>query len=338
MAEEMGMKKLHFRKHYSVRKLQVLSKETYRYKLGGETDIEFRGPSEDEKEIGFKDINSMCVVRGKFMPTRNAKLVIDAILDGKQPPERSKAKTADDMIIRKGGGVILGFYPDPFIHFINAVDQKLSDIANSFVGNLRWRLGIEGPPQPLSKISLEFSSDNERWFPTPFNGTITILDTNSGVILESELEKVLKSKCLCTNEEPIYHGLLREALEIKNHSLRSALIIAMSAAEIAVKQVIAARSEKSEWLVENLPFPDIYKIIMEYFPKLVPEYDERHPASSTMAIVKKGISIRNRMVHVGEKIPTEKTAEEILLAVKNLILYCDYYCGNKWAIEYLDEE
>jgi hypothetical protein len=80
-------------------------------------------------------------------------------------------------------------------------------------------------------------------------------------------------------DEPFPYELMREAWAQRSANPRSALITAITALEIAVKQFIARRVPPADWLVENVPTPDVIKLIREYLPALDPPAGARPDAA-----------------------------------------------------------
>jgi hypothetical protein len=141
---------------------------------------------------------------------------------------------------------------------------------------------------------------------------------------------------------PAHHDLFREAWGQRTVNPRSALIVGIAAAEIAVKNCIASLLPGSEWLALHVPSPPLERILTEYLPTLPAKCrikgDVRVPPPALLANIKKGVSMRNGLAHRGAAAPSLGTTEDVLHAVRDLLWLTDYYCGAEWALEYLRAE
>lgn len=68
--------------------------------------------------------------------------------------------------------------------------------------------------------------------------------------------------------EPLGHELLNEARASRGDNDRSALVIAVTALEVRVKEFIIRRVPAAEWLVTKAPSPPIEAILCDYFAEL----------------------------------------------------------------------
>ncbi|ABI81912.1 hypothetical protein Pcar_3293 [Syntrophotalea carbinolica DSM 2380] len=108
---------------------------------------------------------------------------------------------------------------------------------------------------------------------------------------------------------------------------------------MAVKTTIGTLVPNSNWLVENVPSPPVSRLLIEYLPtlpvgntvggKVLP------PPKTTMEVIKKAVTIRNRIAHIGAKAPSDDTLDEILDAIQDTLWLLDYYCGHAWAYEHI---
>ena len=268
------LNKMQFKLGYTISRLDIHSKESLVFPFeDDDIKVVIRAPNEREREKGHKTFNAICDAIGKFEPTKKALPVFTALLDGKRPLESQKAKSAEDMIAHKGPCYGIEYYPNPFISFTEKIDKKLSDCARKSISYLRWRYAQEGPPAPISTRGLSWSNDDgKNWHPLPGSYSIRSVTPPSSVLkLENISIDELKESIRLGIEEPVYHELLREAKELKHKSARSSILVSISAAEIAVKEVLYKLVPNSQWLIENIQSPPIVRMIKEYFPQIVPE-------------------------------------------------------------------
>jgi hypothetical protein len=142
-------------------------------------------------------------------------------------------------------------------------------------------------------------------------------------------------------EEPMGRGLYREANSLRTQNPRSALLMLVAAAELALKQTISTLLPETQWLIENLPSPDLVTLA-DYLPNL--------PAKCTLggrvlplpANCRKelmaAVHARNQLAHrKPAALPPDSLARKFR-AVNDLLWLLDYYCGRDWALEHMSPE
>ena len=327
-----------FKLSYTVAYLDIHSRELMKFELGAPDDIRLfvRAPTDDERSKGQKSFNAFLDILGEFEPTKKSLLVFNALLEGRRPPEGEKARSAEDMINREGPSYGLEHYPDPFVSFVNTVEEKLSSPGHALVSVLRWRYAQEGPPSPIGSRGLFCSNDNgDSWHRLPGRYSIlsitpphSVLDPR--VIDTDEILGFLES----SSQEPVGHELLREAKELQHSSPRSAVFIAVSAVEVAVKSVIVGKVSDAAWLVEAMQSPPVVDILTHYFPRLFQSEKQFYEPTKERGLIKviyDAVHIRNQMAHKGAAPPRRERVVEIIAAVQKLLWICDYYSGHRWA-------
>ena len=309
---------------------------TYPFPSTENIQVILRAPSDDERSKGHKSFIAFLDILGEFVPTKKALPVFLALFDGRRPPESQKAKTAEDMIVREGPSYGLEYYPDPFVSFVDRIHEELSSVGRKVVSILRWRYAQEGPPSPISTRGLFCAiSKEDSWHSVP--GRYSILNVtpphsvlDSRQVEEDEVLALIESQ----GGEPVGHELLREAKELQHASPRSSVLVAVSAAEVAVKSVIVNKLPEAAWLVDSMQSPPIVNILIEYFPKLFDDREKFYEPTKKQGLVKTicdAVLIRDRMAHKGAAPPVKGKISENILSVELLLWICDYYCDYKWA-------
>ena len=69
--------------------------------------------------------------------------------------------------------------------------------------------------------------------------------------------------------EPLTHSLFREAYAQRVTNRRSSLVLAVAAAEVAVKRCATILAPRAAWLLEELPSPPIAQMITDFLPSLL---------------------------------------------------------------------
>ena len=62
------------------------------------------------------------------------------------------------------------------------------------------------------------------------------------------------------------------------------------------------------------------------------------PPEELLKLLKKGVTLRNSVAHVGEQTLDRETVEQILFAVRDVLWLLDYYRGFEWAYDHIRDE
>jgi len=55
----------------------------------------------------------------------------------------------------------------------------------------------------------------------------------------------------------------------------------------------------------------------------------------TLAMIKKGVTLRNQTAHRGHARLEADTVADVLATVRDLLWLCDYLAGYEWALQYV---
>lgn len=333
-----------FKISYTVERLDISSKDILNLNLKGEENIHIslRSLNAEERSKDNMSVKAFIDIQGDFEPSKKSLPIFDALIDGKRPPKGEKAASAKDMIFKEGPLYDLDYYPNPFISFVDKIHNKLSSTGMAAIDILRWKYALEGPPSPLRCETFGnflCSKDNgNTWHRIPNRLTI---HSQARFYTPFLLHKVNHTEIIdlieAASREPLGHELLREAKELKFSSPRSAVLIAVSALEVAAKSVILKKIPEAAWLLESIQSPPLVSILIDYFPKLFQDEKqfykpERH---GIIKIILDAVNIRNELAHKGASPPSYEKVSEIIDAVQELLWVCDYYSGHKWAELYI---
>ncbi|WP_421867048.1 hypothetical protein [Motiliproteus sp.] len=339
------MKKLSFRLTYTLRDIDISHNTSTEFNIGGEHNIHAI-----LTDVVRKDRRTQQSVRDTVITvysarplTRKAAPVFEAFFEGKRPQEGTKATEPEELIAHDGPCWGLSYYPNPFVSYVRSVYSELSSIGTDIAKLLRWRLSLRGPSSPVSSQSLWCSVDEgATWTPLPNDWHIRLISMSNERLAVDRINTDQICKMVAAKEqEPLSHELLREAIELQNKSPRSSILIAVSAAEVAVKSVIANKCPQATWLLDELQSPPLTKMLVEYFPALLHSHEPLFIPDRKVGLVKSiddAVAIRNRIVHKGSSPPNFDKLEEILTAIQQLLWICDYWSGYKWAAEHLEPQ
>jgi hypothetical protein len=335
---------MHFKLENTIRDLNL--SEDYTFDFGGPHDVilTVRRPSQAETASGHKRTNAMCDGVSAWDVKPNIAKIFEQIIANEIPfPDPPAAgsqeyKGPNDRQIRIPS---LDDFPEHFRTFIDAVTTELRDFMVRTVGTIRWRTNVQyGSHNPFSSRGLRWSLDDGFWHPAPLDLHVTV-EVQSPPRISPEICGQIGELVRLGSGEPLYHNIFREAHTQKGSNPRSAIIAGIGAAELAVKALIASLVPHAEWLAMNAPTPPLVKMLTDYLP-LLPAKNTfagkvKPPPKQIIDEMKKGVTIRNSVTHVGANTPSRETLEKILSAVRDILWLVDYYAGNDWAAEYLSE-
>jgi hypothetical protein len=338
---------IHFRLIYSVRDLRLAHSDVVTVELGGPhgVSVVVRAAKSDEYGRAKGHGLGFCIASASAEPSEQIRQVFsdiaaDRILEESADPARVRMEyTAPD-----GTHVRLPDPADisaPLESFLGQMQSELSSSARRVIGILRWRTNRRGPHNPVASRGFYWSFDGEGWHPAP-DALSTTLQVHQYSPIARSVHEEISNLFTRGEQEPLYHNLFREAREQRSSNPRSAVIIAMAAAELAVKQCVAVLVPHATWLAINLPSPPIVRMLTEYLPQLPARctIDGRvkAPPKPLLDQLRKGVNIRNGLAHAGAETPKPRTVDELLVAVSDLIWLIDYYCGYEWALDYVSSE
>lgn len=185
------------------------------------------------------------------------------------------------------------------------------------------------------------SFDRSIWWPLPLEGEAMDTTTEIHACIEPSIHAELTEYVAKDLSQPLAHELLREAFSTRTKNPRSSLIVAITALEVGVKDYIARLVPNAKWLVFEAPSPPVVNILNEYLPALpsrAPSGTFKKPPSRLVDTLKKGVKLRNSVIHQGKGNISLPTLREILDAVADVLRALDYHQGFPWSLEYVRAE
>lgn len=350
-----------FRRRLLIAKLQF-PKSTGRDLLDGlsfsdaeppKIKVELQRPSDEEQKIS-RQIYAVAIatcerdltdkLHDMFQSLLNKKLPIGS----KKPDEwenyiLESAKYLDsDGTIKNNLVVPLELLPPSFQDFCKQVEDELRNHTEHIIRILRWRYGQPGPHNPiLSSSPTEWSFDSINWAMVPTQLSAE-LDPLCLIYASDQVQREVENLITQGTNEPIGRELYNEALGQVETNLRSSLIMGIAAAEVGMKQYIGELVPQAQWLVENMPSPPLIRMVEEYLPlspaKARIGSEVSAPPEDVIKTLKKGVTLRNKLIHVGSANLSKRSVKGVLTAVSDLLWLLDYYRGFTWAFEHLTEE
>ena len=226
--------------------------------------------------------------------------------------------------------------------FTGPILSTLYDTLVQTIKQYRWRLKSESATNPIKYWNFNYySTDGVMWKAFPISPALVF---TAGLPVKQEYSdeefKSVGDLLSADQPEPLGHDLLHEAWDLRRTNPRSSLVIGVAAAETGFKQFCAALAPDASWLIENVPSPPMVKMLEEYLPLIKTKYNiyghTLPPPQSLTDILKKGVLLRNNIVHGKQNEVGKETVEEILNATRDLLYLLDFYSGHVWAWEHVN--
>lgn len=255
-----------------------------------------------------------------------------------------------------GGENMDGFtnLPGDYRDFIVALHGNMDRMASEIFNVVRWRMGIVGGPLRLQSewSSMRWHDDrkgekvideegflNRQMIAGAFTLRMPEMQVaDFGEECRSNVEKLIQFQSI----QPLYHDLFREAWQNQRYNPRSAVVMGIAAAEAGFNTALTDLNPTVSWIVENLQSPPLDRMLRDYMPQLPARNqingEVRRPPKKVISTIKRGIELRNKLVHGRQDTETTDEVREMLEAVRDLLYMLDYYRGHDWAIERLSHE
>ena len=310
------------------------------------------GPEYDEvfrEALAYPDV--ILEVTGNFDPPRKSVEAFRDLAQGLLPvdsrPEVDLASEIKDRRLPASGRRLrFGELPNRLCDYSGDVTRELNRTVTRIFGLIRWRRAMLGPVEALYFRGFEglgWCDDSGNWHTLPPDFQLGARRPY-GVPL-SKTEEIADIEVLGALgiHEPLAHALLRQGQEASTRrEYASALVMAIAALEIGVKQLIGTLIPEAEWLALHTPSPPVVDILRDYLPKI--RADESiggyvtSPPAEILEILKNAVFARNVTVHRGQGELSQDFIARVLGAVADVLWMCDYFTGQKWALQNLSEQ
>jgi hypothetical protein len=342
------MTNVFFKLEYTVEELWIPPELVLTFDYDGphQVHVVLRSPSPDERAQGTPPSRAFCTASSVFQPNEKVREVFAKIAANQFIPKDVNAihtwteySTPEGVRMRLPP---LSTFSESFRSFIQTVQEELHNFSVRTVSVLRWRENNLGPHDPIGTRGLHWSLDGKFWHVAPNNITFRISVEGPSQIISDQLRMEVEQMVRTGHRAPLHHDVFREAWEQRSRNRRSALVIGMAAAELAMKHCIATLVPDAEWIATNLPTPPLVRMVREYLPRLPARCTLNGQVKSlpkdVLDSLEKGVSIRNRLSHAGDSHLSNEVMEDILGAVHDLLWLVDYYSGAQWAFYFLRPE
>ena len=326
----------------------------YRLPKGDSIRIEAGGPHacvvvlrHEPAEGSAADVVTL-EVTGDFDPPRKSAQALQDLAQGLLPVDsRPEPDLASEITERQlpnsGRGLSFDELPNRLCDYSSEVIRELRNTATQIFGLIRWRCAMEGPVEAFSSRlnSFQWRDASENWhvFPPNLGGRIEMVRLPR---FSPEELSDLEALAISGTREPVAHALLREARRASGQrEYASALVMGIAALEIGVKQLIGTLAPAAEWLVLHAPSPPVFEILRDYLPT-IPAHESiggnvARPHVDILETVRNGVNRRNEIVHRGKGELRQDFIAKVLVAVSDVLWMCDYFTGQKWALQNMSD-
>ena len=305
---------MYFRLNYIVKPLGIDDDNVIRFEMKKPelVSVELRRLADAEMNKNYVKGDMVCMAVLQKKPTRNIRLWL-AHPEMPQPPG--------------------------FTDFAQETHNALSGAVVRAVKLWRWRIGYRSDQHPIRFWkSFEWSVNGNDWNPAPMG---IQLHLSAGIpipkkITDELIESILRLSQGDT-EEPFAHELFQEAWSQRLDNPRSAVVMGIAAAETGLKHLISTLAPGSAWLVENTQSPPLVHMLQDYLPTLPTRLKIKGkvlpPPKWLIDTMKKGVGLRNQIVHGHPIQLASDTVHDVLQAVHDLLYLFDLYGGYEWAAQ-----
>lgn len=310
--------------------------------------VQLREVTQAEGRDGpFNGVPTVCMSLLELEPGDKVHTLFEQLRSGTLASEKERVVYSDLTTTSEGvredrpTGLVRERVPQALEEFSRQISSELIAATETVIRLIRWRYALKGAHKPIiGCVGTEWSLDGNEWQVLPsvlslsgFGGWTIPLDLNEHA--RAAVNGLLEGGVT----EPLGHELYREAREQAVQNPRSALVVGIAAAEVGFKECVADLVQPAAWLVENMPSPDLVKMLREFLP-LLPARKTiggkvLSPPKSVRDSLQKGVLLRNKIAHGPAPAPSRDTLKEVLSAVEDLLWILDYYRGFDWARDFV---
>jgi hypothetical protein len=221
---------------------------------------------------------------------------------------------------------------------IRAANSDMHALVNSTLRVIRWRQATPGHHRPIRNfVSFDWSVDGETWMPVSDTVHVSMDAITWFYPWSAKLAFSVEELVRMDEIEPLGHELYHEAEELARSNPRSAIVVAVAAAEIGFKQFVAKLAPHCEWLLMHVPSPPLTEMLTDFLPTLPVRnlFRGQPPSIPTLIIgaLKKAMTVRNQLVHGRATDVSTDTVLSILPLLRDFLYLLDFYLKQDWAIE-----
>lgn len=327
--------------------------EGLRFEAGPPFNLCFSLKPADDDPHGFGDTGLEYLVRAEIPTSPDVLAFVRSLIAGRYAPFGDPAISlplivddrtliAADGIIHSGFSLRRELCPLEVQDLLRQAESILEAARDRFLSLLRWRQGALAADKLVQHSSIYWRVEPGPAYlvPSELSGKRRGRTTGKGFRWGEERAIALSELWDRQVDEPLAHEMIREAQTLLAQSPRSALLIAISAAETGLKQHLSKVAPATAWLLEHSPSPPIFKILRDYVPRLNAEAGRDvtfwEALNPKIKAVQKMVEARNTLAHTG-RMPEGFDVELTIETVRDLLYVLDVVEGEEWAKLLVDQ-
>ena len=231
---------------------------------------------------------------------------------------------------------------------VQKIFDDMNDAIQRTVRLARWKTNAIGGPNTIRMRTVNYfvwSVDGSTWKSVADSVTLTTgIDLTQIDRFWSRADaEFLQAELVKGTDEPLGHELLREADVNRRNNPRSSLVLGVAAAEVGFKQFVSKTLPDTAWLLE-FPSPPLVEMLQRFpWEQLKLRIKGKIPAAVPDSIIdglRKGVTLRNKIVHSGVATPSPDTLDSLLDTMKNLLYFLDVLrgSGQNWPLNFIDPD
>lgn len=310
------------------------------FDVGGKRPVRITLSGDVRGEGDARTWVNLCDAETVIAPRQHALEELAALADCTPPPgamplapDYVRSLLDNDGRIRAGSVLPIRFLSADVQRLVAGAERFLFECTFRLVTVARWRLAIPGPHQPLIAEAHSWKPGAE-WQVLPVEIPRPQWVTASGSLGErwrSEIERLMRA-----GPEPVAQELYREASVQRYENRRSALVMAVAAAEAG----LITAAEALGVPLSRGGAPNFAQLLQLALPKLATRRPIRGrkllPPPKVIDDLTRARDLRNKIIHRGSLVPTVGDVDRALEATRNLLLFVDFYTGHGWALATAD--
>ena len=267
---------------------------------------------------------------------RKQSLYLAKLSEGFVAPKTHLAKSPDEFVpasLSNSYFSMMGHYPVVVVEFLSQVHELSKKLIHDFIIYLNWRYSFNMISGCLEGAFSHISFVNPvNYYPYPTNIGYAIypakskLDISRFTIREFDYfrEKIFRKK--------LHFSLLADCINNEMIDSESALISAVTALEVGVKEYFFEKNPYLYDLYSGYQFPPVDKVMSQVFTKMYPQLnEEKYEFESTLKEIKIITNKRNNLMHTGVFNSSRQEVRYFLEVIKNILMIIEYLSGSDWA-------
>lgn len=273
----------------------------------------------------------------RVLTKRQSCIAATAVTRPKELIEYALPVLSGKMISEKppGSPPHIGDVPSSVVQASQEIERRLDAHALSLVKSLRWRCHAHGTASIFKDVEIApftWALDGHTWY--------SLYGWSKFEKIEWQfeyLDSILKPEEEELNilpPEPLAFELLMEALNLQHDNPRSALVIAVAAAEVGTKACLKFIVAGLVDILDARSSPPIVDLLDRYYPK----HSRLRVVPTILEQLRKAVLERNSLVHAGKFTLRRDQLQRRLRAIEDLLRIFDVQMGFEWAQKFIGEK